>query len=473
VKPGAQTTGTPASCADTNECADAGGACGPYTNCTNISGSYLCNCVAGASGSPTDGGPASCGPVLNTIGVATGASNSLSYTLTQPLDAGVHLVLVAAAENGFNVSDTKSNVWIRAAQSSGCAGCAFTGIHHSTLVTPLVAGDRITLQSFGSFAAMWIFSSEKYPHLDTVGTSTSSNNNVTSFLVTGSAPVSNADELVVAGFASKDTTTMTPDGGATTAQGVSSAVGSSLLEYKAGQGLSGPQSLSGQASVASKFSGVLATFYGGPRVAPTGFSLTHSPRHRDFVVNWTGGRGNGGPNGCSVRYLDKTGVSKSAGNNLNCDADTSQTVTLPISAGWYGGAWSSVTVQLVRNSDGALMATFAQRLTCTSTGASSVPTGNIDEDCDNDWDDHTCATWTWVRGTIYGNTVNACTNSSDTATTYACNGTSEAVVRYTQGQQTTLTPTVTWSSGSHGTGCAGPYTGAVEWTCVGSGCSYR
>lgn len=464
---GAQTTGAPATCTDTNECADAG-ACGPYTSCANLTGSYLCSCVAGSAGTPTDGGPASCAPIFNLIGTAVGSS----VTVGQPVDAGTYVVLVAASSDNFNVFDNRGNAWIRVVQHSGCGSCGIAAIFQSNLTQALRQGDQISLQPPGSPSLLWVVTSPKYPHLDRIGTSP---NNMTStaFLAVTQGAVTAADELLIGGFSSGDDVVLTPDGGATAVQRVNTATGSGLIEWRTGTALSGAQALVGEASQSTRFSGVIATFYGGPRVAPTGLSLTHSPRHRDFTVNWTGGRGNGGPVGCSVRYLDSTGTSRSASNTVDCDLTTSRTVTLPISATWYGASWSSVTVQLVRNGDGALLGTFPQRLTCASTAAASSPTPDIDENCNGTWDDYTCGTWTWQSGTVYGTNFAACTNSLNPLPSLACSASVGGVKRYTTGQGTTQTPAQVWSSDSVGTACQGSYVGAVQWTCVGSACSYR
>jgi hypothetical protein len=119
-----------------------------------------------------------------------------------------------------------------------------------------------------------------------------------------------------------------------------------------------------------------------------------------------------------------------------------------------------------------VLGTFTSNLTCVNRAASSTPTPTVDENCDSTWDDHTCPSYSWAKGTVYGSTFTACTNSGDTTSLKVCNATNEGETRYTEGNGN-ISPAGAFSSISFGSACTGPYTGATEWNCNGNNCTYR
>lgn len=129
---------------------------------------------------------------------------------------------------------------------------------------------------------------------------------------------------------------------------------------------------------------------GQRKLPPTGLSLTQSPNNRTFSVGWSAGVGNDGPSGCRIEYQknDATWTTVSSPASVNCDQNGSAagTITLP-GDGWLGtGTWStSRSIRLIRISDGVIMGTLGS-VTCSSKTGSSSLTPNVDEDCNNQWD---------------------------------------------------------------------------------------
>jgi hypothetical protein len=118
---------------------------------------------------------------------------------------------------------------------------------------------------------------------------------------------------------------------------------------------------------------------------PTGLSLSHTSRSKTFTFTWSAGSGNGGS--CKLQYFrnGSTWTDVSA-TTYNCDSNlTNQSVTLP-NDGW-NSTWSSIAVRIIRTSDSTVVGTFAQNLTCSSTGGSAGSTPSVDENCNGSWDD--------------------------------------------------------------------------------------
>ena len=127
-------------------------------------------------------------------------------------------------------------------------------------------------------------------------------------------------------------------------------------------------------------------------VPPVCSPLTHVSNNRNFNVAWSAGSNNGGPGSCTIEYQrrDTSWRPVASPTSVDCDSDGSLVgpVTLPPD-GWLGGAWASpVSVRLVRNSDNAEICNLGS-LTCSAVAGSSVPTPNVDENCNNGWDDST------------------------------------------------------------------------------------
>lgn len=143
---------------------------------------------------------------------------------------------------------------------------------------------------------------------------------------------------VVGVITTEDATTLALDAGAfdvglAVNQGVSGIIGSRFSSA-----WSGTVTYAATASSAHRFSGVVASFYAVQQRDPSMLSLTHTANARGFTVSWSGGRSNGGNNGCAiqVQLFDGSWSSVTSGN---CDADTSaRAVTLPLAANWYGSA---------------------------------------------------------------------------------------------------------------------------------------
>lgn len=472
---GATTTGAPATCADVNECATSG-ICGANATCTNTAGSYGCACDSGYVGSPTTGGPATCAPATTVLGSVSGTGSTLVVTLTQSVPVGANLVAVGISSNGSPpyITDAKGNAWTSVVGNGGCGSCGYTQLMRTHVRTALVAGDTVTGHfpgpGGGPTGGLWVVYAPAFPYLDQTGTSSTLTTNLPS--ATTSAAVTEPDELALGGFGIQQAAALAPDGGATAGLTFNTSAGSGIALFAQGTGLTGAQTLSATSTVAKRYSGAVATFYGGPQVAPTNLSLTQTPNSRGFTVSWTGGRGNDGPAGCQVQVQVKAGTW--TGTTLvNCDVTTtSAAANLPVAANWYGGTWSSVPVRLVRLSDGAVVGTFATRLTCAAKPGSATSTPQSDENCNSTWDDHTCTAYAWAQGTLYSTTFTACTNSAGVAATSACTSAVESVSRYTNPPASAGSPATQWSSDVFGSACTGAYTGAVQWSCTGSGCTY-
>jgi hypothetical protein len=461
-------------CVDVNECGTPA-ACGANTVCTNTSGSYACECANGFMGAATQGTPTTCTPTgVVTLGTDQSTNmRSPMVTLTRGVGSGEHLVLgYFGANSPSAVTDSRSNVWTRVVNNSACGSCASASIWVSKVRDggSLLPGDTITVPV--NSGAIWVANAGPYGSPDVIGTATSGPQLTTGPFVTSSSAVTEPIELVVGVITTENATTLALDAGAfdvglAVNQGVSGIIGSRFS-----RAWSGTVTYAATASSAHRFSGVVASFYAVQQRDPSMLSLTHTANARGFTVSWSGGRSNGGNNGCAiqVQLFDGSWSSVTSGN---CDADTSaRAVTLPLAANWYGSAWSSIPVRLMRVSDQAVIGTFTTRLTCSMRASSSTATPTIDEDCDSDWDDRVCASYFWVPGMVYGTGFAACTNGT-TTTTKPCAAANELENRYTVGMTNMGSPAQAFSSDGVGTGCQGSFVGAVEWTCTPSGCTFR
>lgn len=471
---GASVIGAPASCSDVDECA-VSNACGANANCANSQGSYTCTCAAGFTGPTTTGMPTTCVAGVTRLGQGQGLG-SLTITLTQAVPAGARVALAYTAANssGATVTDSRANTWVRVVNDSSCGACGSAGLFTVTLTNPWGIGDTVTVGPSNTMVGAWLVSLNAFTFLDGVGT-VADNDDTDTPIVSTSAAVIEPDELRIAALATRNTTTLTPGaaGGFATELSFTNPALSSIIASSLASGLSGVQTFRANSSSRERFSGFIATFYGGTQAAPTGLSLTHTANNRGFTVSWTGGRGNGGPTGCAVQYRSSPSVWTTL-LVTNCDTTaTARAVNLPAGLNWFGAAWSSLQVRLLRLSDSVVLGTFATNLTCATRSSSSTPTPTIDENCDSTWDDHSCLNYGWVVGAVYPTTFAACTNSGDTTASKACTSANEAESRYTDGMGTTSSPGIAWSSSQFGSGCMGTYTGATTWTCTGSNCSYR
>ncbi len=122
-----------------------------------------------------------------------------------------------------------------------------------------------------------------------------------------------------------------------------------------------------------------------PQKNPSGLMLTHTPNHREFVVDWIAGSGNGGAGGCKIQYY--LGTTWTDIQTYNCDASSHPQVWLP--SGGLIGAWSDVPVRLVRVSDGSFLGEFPIHLKCSGITGSASSTPLVDEDCNGSWDNTT------------------------------------------------------------------------------------
>ncbi len=469
---GTAVTNGPATCTDIDECVSPSFSCGANAMCTNTpAGSYTCTCAAGYTGATTMGTPATCISGPTELGTAQGPTPQLIF-LNQPVAAGAKIVLVVISTNSVTVSDSRSNTWTRTVFDSSCAGCGTVSLYTATLVNPWILGDTVTISaSGGSPVGAWLSSLTGFPFFDLSGTY-SGNGSVLFPTVSTSGSVTDPDEFLIAAFSTRTANTLTSDAGFTTELAPTDPQLSGIIATKIGTGLMGTQSYTANANPAERFSGFIATFYGGMQTPPTNLSLSHTPNNRSFTVSWIAGRGNGGGTGCAVQYRNPASSWVTI-QNTSCDTDAvARSVSLPAGANWFTSAWSSVQVRVIRNSDQVVLGTFPTNLTCVNRAASSTPTPTVDENCDSTWDDHTCSSFSWAKGTVYSNTFTACTNSGDTTSLKVCNATNEAETRYTEGQGN-ISPAGAFSSSQFGSGCMGPYTGATEWNCTGSNCSYR
>lgn len=450
----------PAACTTSTQCASGRG-------CRSSPGVLLCSCSPN-----TGGGPAVCAPPVTDLGKAQATTSRVSVTLTQAVDAGVGVVVLGTSAAPFTVSDTQGNAWTRVAVSGTCASCGVASLYQSTLTTALQPGDKISLQgSSSTTSALWAFTSRDYPYLDQVGTLyTGATTSMP--LVSTSLAVTQPDELVVGAVGIGDSATLVPEGFVSELDYATTG-SSGVIAARLGTGLAGVQSLSVSSSKAGRFSGVIATFSGVAPVAPSALVLRHVDNAQGFSVSWTAGLGHGGASGCTLQSATSAAAWTTLAQ-VNCDATTTDLmVTLPAD-GWYGAPWSSVEVRLARAADGTALATFPQALGCVALASSNTTTPTIDENCDGRWDEHTCASWAWVAGQTYSAPANtACADSPGAAASFACVGTAEGVVRYTDGLGSTATPATSWSSDAVGTTCTGSFTGAQAWTCTGATCTFN
>ncbi len=115
-----------------------------------------------------------------------------------------------------------------------------------------------------------------------------------------------------------------------------------------------------------------------------GCSINHSNGSRLMQVSWTAGTGNGGAGGCKIQ-LNYAGSWNDFGAAQNCDANaTNLAVNLPAGDNWNGAAWASAGVRVLRISDLAVLCSMSAN--CAGQSGSSSATPDVDEDCDNFWD---------------------------------------------------------------------------------------
>ncbi|MFO0595197.1 MAG: hypothetical protein U0228_07830 [Myxococcaceae bacterium] len=471
---GAAVIGGAATCTDVDECLQPQ-SCGPNTVCTNTTGSYACQCAPGYSGAPTVGMPATCTSGVTTLATAADAG-SVQLVLPQAVPAGGHLVLAAAAGNAPTVTDPRANVWTRVINNNNCAGCGTASVWTTTVTTPYQAGDRVTVTTNNGGVGAWLADPGPFVSLDATGTIGASGSQITNTpVVSTTTAVLEPTELLVGVVSVRALNPLVLDGGPWDVEYGFQLDGgtpvSGVIGARGATGLSGVQGFGATAATAARFSGVVATFYGVPQQNPTGLTLTHVANSQSFTVGWTAGRSNGGATGCRVE-VQLANLSWQALVTVNCDATTTRAVSLPVTANWYGGTWSSVPVRLTRVSDGMVLGTFQSRLTCTNAGLSPTPTPTIDENCNGTWDDHTCLSYAWVSGVTYSVSYTVCTNTTNTSTMKTCTSVNDAEVRYVDGTTPGPSPANAFSSDQYGLGCQGAFLGAVTWTCTGSNCVY-
>ncbi len=471
---GAGTTGGPATCTDTDECL-VPGVCGANAACTNTPGSFTCACNPGFSGTGTSGGPATCAPTLIELGVAQGSALNVVLTLTQAVPVGATVLLVVSSGSGsgsVTFTDTGLNAWQRVVSNAPCGQCGVSAVYVAHLTTALVAGNTISMHVSGNdISAFWAAVVPAFPYVDQVGTASGASTLTPSAAT--SLPVTDPDELVVGAVATDTSATLSLDGGAREVARFESGYAGGIIGYRVGTGLSGAQTFRAFSNKPQRFSGVVATFYGGAPSAPSALTLSQTPNSRTVTLGWTGGRGNNGATGCQAQVATKAGTWTSLGT-VNCDATTvGLAMSLPTTANWYGGTWASTTLRLLRIADGTVLGTFPTPVTCVAKAASTIPTPNVDENCNSTWDDHTCALWSWVASSNYpAPTYTACNDATGLASS-ACVSTSEGVTRYTDDATVAIPPDQIWSSGTLGTACTGTYTGTQAWVCAGATCLYR
>lgn len=479
---GATTTGAPATCTDVDECAQPN-ACGANATCANTAGSFTCACEAGFTGPTTTGMPTTCTKGIQPLGQAQGVPLSggvLTATLTAGAAVGGTVIATFSSASSANptVVDSRGNTWVRVTSSQACGSCGTVGVFRAQLTTALLAGDTVALNDVQDKpAGLWVAATPAFPWVDQLGSGPGDN----TLMPTAQTNLAVTDpfELVVGVIGTGSTNgcnngvLLVPNAPGVIGLQYGVPGGTGLAGYYVGSGLMGPQSFTATSPASCRFSSVVTTFYGGAPAAPTGLSLTHVANAKTLLASWTGGRGNGGATGCQLQV--NVGTTWTSLGAANCDLTTSgRSYALPSTTGWAGTSWSNLAVRLVRVADGAILGTFPQRLTCTAKPSSMSATPTIDEDCDGAWDDHTCTGYTWAAQGTFGTTFTACTNTTGVATTYACNAAAEGVTRYTNGTSTGFgsSPAINWSSDQVGTACQGSFTGAAEWLCTGTGCTY-
>jgi hypothetical protein len=132
---------------------------------------------------------------------------------------------------------------------------------------------------------------------------------------------------------------------------------------------------------------------------PKNLSLNQTSNYKTFTVNWSMGSANGGANGCKIQFLKVNSVWTDL-ILVNCDlaGSSAGAISLP-NDGWNGSAWSSVAVRLIRASDSFVIGSLGN-LQCTVISASASSTPNVDEDCNNNWNNSssvcgTCTKWSF------------------------------------------------------------------------------
>lgn len=407
--------------------------------------------------------------------ISSDAGYTIVLNITSTVPAGSLVVVTGAGGRSSNisVSDSQTNTWVEAAtRTGGGGGSPVAAIFHSRLTNALSSGDTITVDfssgSAGYERGAWAFIANGMTAMDQSGSTTLSN--VTSISVSTSGSVTSSDELLVGVTAEDCNSTIDPTGGYIEGMEHQGSISFSAAVQSA-TGISGTQSFTATSGTACRWGVVLVTYHNVPIVAPSSLSLSHSTRSRQVTVSWTGGSGNNGTDGCRLQF-QKADSSWANGSLMNCDQDVNTSTNLP-GDNWYGGSWSSAAVRLIRVADNVVLGTFPGNVTCSSTSSSSGPSPNIDEDCDSYWDDIVgCSSFNWVYQTTWNSSFTACTNAT-TYSTRACNLSSMNQKSYTDGTGTGNTPATVWSSSMFGSGCTGSYTGAVEWLCVGSSCTYN
>lgn len=465
---GSTTQNSPTSCTDVNECANPSVmTCSVGQTCSNTQGSFTCACPSGTTGATTTGMPATCTPVVSVI--TTLGSGLAPVTLTAGAPAGTKLIALLGTENGGSTgfTDPRGNTWTRLVGGNYCAACGSVGLWQTTLTTAMQPGDVITTTN--STSLLWIANPGPYTALDVNGSNATGQTTAPS--VQTNTAVTNADELQVGMFSTRNQVAVSLDGGWTTTATSTGNLLSSVMGFRQVMGGSGVQTLSGSSATSQRFGTLIATFYAGVQANPTQLSLTHTANERTFAVSWVGGRANGGAGGCALQVQTLNGWSTVA--NVNCDATTSMSAATLGADGWYGGPWSTVAVRLLRQSDSAVVGTFVDTLHCASKGSSATSTPSTDENCDNQWDDRTCSSFQWTSGPTYPAGFTACTNSSGySISPVQCNSGNDGLVRYVEAQYGPVSPSIAPSSDQYGTACMGSGSGAVTWTCGGTNCSY-
>lgn len=449
--------------------------CGANAVCTP-SGlfDWTCSCASGFVGTPVVNAPTTCVPDLGVtvLGSRLDGGTTSAITLTEDIAVGERLVALVAmnslTSSGGSVSDSAANGWTILETANWTSSAV---VISTTVVThALSAGDAIITTSSGpgggNSSVLWVARLSRYTTPGNHTSYTSASNSTHTLSVS-----TQSNELLSLGIvAASSNRTFSSDGGffdvAFTRSNLSGIV---LSGWSAAD--AGTTALTTAVAPSAAVAGAIATFLAAPPVAPTGFSLSHTPNSRSFTTSWTGGQGNGGANGCALQYL-KGSATWTQIATVNCDVTRNDSSSsLPISASWYGATWSSVPVRLVRVSDGAVLTTFSTPLKCVATSGAPASTPSVDEDCNGAWDNRTCNVWSWVAGTTYDTTFAACSvNGVDGGV--LCNTANDAFARYTEGTTPLADPVTAWSSNSYGTACAGNKVGATTWTCTGSNCTY-
>lgn len=468
---GAVVPNGPTSCGDLDECPTA--PCGDAGVCTNTDGGFTCACGVGF-GVPASGQPATCleDPARLAFGAGTsGFNRAVPVGVPLPVGTRVTVLLQAPSMAGSGVSDSRGNRYRQLARSAPAGGGELE-VFSAVLTTALGPLDSLTLQVSASALSWAVFASTRFVSVDRVVARTDSAPTLAPWVAidggTSSGPV-----YVLGSLFTPNLTALGLDGGFLGAH----AVAGHLTD--AGTGVftatvlpGGSQWLGVESSLARPFAGALASFHDLPTQPLTGVVVNHASNQRAYTVSWTGGVGHGGPGGCVMMHETMGGTWTTHSAGLDCDSDAGQlSVSLPSTATWYGGSWSAVSLRVSRVDDNAVLATLPLVLGCSPMGGSSISTPTVDEDCDGDWNDKTCAVWSWTSSTVYQPPDGPCSGTSTGPT--ACSSTIEGTTRYTASTSTALDPSVTASSTSRGTSCSATDAGTVRWTCTGSACTWR